>query len=94
MSHQAQCQKVIHYLDDFLLIEQPGVLPGDLDRLTVIFGNFNISIAEHKVEGPAHSITFLRVNLDTRSMQASLPLDKLTRIRSVLQDFTRTQRVY
>lgn len=68
---------VIHYLDDFLLIEWPGVPPVDLDRLRVVFSNLNVPIAEHKVEGPTHSITFLGITLDTCSMQASLPPNKL-----------------
>ncbi|PIO03004.1 hypothetical protein AB205_0198980, partial [Aquarana catesbeiana] len=57
----------------------------------LVFGYLNVPTAEHKVEGPAHSITFLGVNLDTRPMQARLPPDKLTHIRSVLQDFTCAQ---
>ncbi|XP_040181179.1 uncharacterized protein LOC120914567, partial [Rana temporaria] len=91
LSHQAHCHSVIHYLDDFLLIEQPGTSPTDLDKLRVVFNNLNVPLAEHKVEGPAHSITFLGINLDTQAMQASLPLDKLTRIRATIHDFTQSQ---
>ncbi|XP_077309907.1 uncharacterized protein LOC143929804 [Lithobates pipiens] len=86
--HVAQCQEVIHYLDDFLLIEPPGSPPRDLGKLRVVFNNLNVPIAEHKVEGPSQAITFLGVSLDTNTMQASLPPDKLTRIRTVLRDFT------
>ncbi|XP_073462173.1 uncharacterized protein [Aquarana catesbeiana] len=89
--HKGQCHEVIHYLDDFLLIEPPSKPPGDLDKLRVIFGNLNVPIAEHKVDGPANSITFLGVSLDTCAMQASLPLDKLSRIRAVLHEFTHTK---
>lgn len=74
LTYQAQCQKVIHYLEDFLLIEWP---PLDLDKLRVVFSNFNVSIAEHKVKGPVQS-TFLGIIFDTCSMQASLPPDKLS----------------
>ncbi|XP_077319609.1 uncharacterized protein LOC143942234 [Lithobates pipiens] len=86
--HVAQCQEVIHYLDDFLLIEPPGSPPRDLGKLRVVFNNLNVPIGEHKVEGPSQAITFLGVSLDTNTMQASLPPDKLTRIRTVLRDFT------
>lgn len=88
LSHQARYHLVIHYLDDFLLIEQPGTPLADLDMLRIVFNNLNVPIAEHKVEGPAHSITFLVVTLDT---QASLPLDKLARIRATIHDSTQLQ---
>lgn len=89
-SHQARCHLVIHYLDDFLLIEQPGTPPADLDKLRIVLNNLNMPIAEHKVEGPAHSITFLGVTLDTQAMQVSQPLDKLVHIRATIHDFTQS----
>lgn len=59
---------VIHHLNDFLLTEQSGTPPADLDRLRIVFSKLNVPIAEHKVEGPAHSITFLGVSLDMRAI--------------------------
>ncbi|XP_077319473.1 uncharacterized protein LOC143941699 [Lithobates pipiens] len=91
LSHHASCQKVIHYLDDFLLIEEPGESPVDLNSLREVFAKLNVPIAEKKVEGPAQRLTFLGIILDTQTMQASLPLDKLTRIREVIHTFTITQ---
>lgn len=66
--------EVIHYLGDFLLIELPGKSPKNLDKLRIVFGNLNVPFAEHNVEGPVQSFTFLGISLDTRFMQASLPL--------------------
>ena len=40
-----------------------------------------IPLALEKVEGPSDSLTFLGITLDTQSMQARLPDDKLQRIR-------------
>lgn len=60
-------------------------------RLVQIKRSLNLPIAKHNVEGPATSIIFLGITLEIRSMQASLPLDKLTRIRSVIQMFARSQ---
>lgn len=48
-----------------------------------MFSNLNVPIAEHKVEGLVQSITFLGISLDTGS--------KLSRIRSVINAFTRSQ---
>lgn len=91
LSHRAHCQKVIHYLNDFLLIKRPDESPTDLGKFREVFGNLNVPIAQHKVEGLTQSITFLGIMLDTHFMQASLPPDKLTWIRSVIHAFARSQ---
>ncbi|XP_073462542.1 uncharacterized protein [Aquarana catesbeiana] len=91
LSQHASCQKVIHYLDDFLLIEKPNEPPVDLNSLRTIFHNLNVPLADKKVEGPAQIVTFLGIILNTHTMQASLPPDKLTRIRTVIHTFTNTQ---
>lgn len=54
LSHQAHCQTFIHYLFDFLHIKQSGTPSADLDKLRIVFSNFNVPIADHKVEGPTH----------------------------------------
>ncbi|XP_073485049.1 uncharacterized protein [Aquarana catesbeiana] len=91
LSQHASCQKVIHYLDDFLLIEKPNEPPVDLNSLRTIFHNLNVPLADKKVEGPAQIVTFLGIILNTHTMQASLPPDKLTPIRTVIHTFTNTQ---
>lgn len=45
--YHAHCQKVIHYLDDFLLIEKSGEPPVNLDSLREVFSNLNVSIAKN-----------------------------------------------
>lgn len=42
---------------------------------------------ERENAGPNTSLEFLGILLDTNAMQASLPNDKLSRIRSVMEDF-------
>ena len=77
---------VIHYLDDFLTM-------GPADSATC-HNNFaiiqrtcqelGVPLAMEKLEGPSHSLTFLGIELDTICMEARLPDDKLTRIRTLL----------
>ena len=43
-----------------------------------------IPLALEKLEGPSQSLTFLGIILDTQSMEARLPDDKLLRIRTQL----------
>ena len=40
-----------------------------------------IPLVLEKTEGPSHCLTFLGITIDTQSMQAHLPEDKLKRIR-------------
>ena len=84
------CQRVIHYLDDFLLLEDPGRPPRDLQVLTGLFSGLVVPLAAHKMEGPAKVITFLGITLDSDLMVASLPMEKLARIRQVIHRFVRS----
>ena len=55
-----------------------------------------IPLATEKVEGPADSLTFLGITLDTKRMEARLPAKKFQRIRKLvaswLQKRTATKR--
>ena len=46
--------------------------------------NLGIPLALEKLEGPAHSLTFLGIEMDTIRTEARLPQDKLTRINKQL----------
>ena len=79
---QQQVMPVLHYLDDFLTMGPPQS-PTCANNLTVIkdvCSILGIPLALEKVEGPSDSLTFLGITLDTQSMQARLPDDKLQRI--------------
>jgi len=80
---QWQVAPVLHYLDDFLTMGPPQS-PVCSNNLTVIkdtCSRLGIPLALEKVEGPTDCLTFLGISLDTQSMQARLPDDKLHRIR-------------
>ena len=61
--------------------------------LTMIFNRLRIPIATRKTVGPTVQLQYLGIILDTASMKARLPLDKLTRIREMLHQFESKQRV-
>lgn len=82
---QQQVTPVLHYLDDFLTMGPPQS-PTCSNNLTVIkdiCSMLGIPLALEKVEGPSDRLTFLGITLDTRSMQARLPDDKLQWIQQV-----------
>ena len=79
---QQQVSPLLHYLDDFLTMGPPQS-PTCFNNLKVIkdiCSMLGIPLALEKVEGPSDSLTFLGITLDTQSMQAHLPDDKLQQI--------------
>ncbi|XP_044162176.1 uncharacterized protein LOC122946539 [Bufo gargarizans] len=82
--HHGGLSRVVHYLDDFLLIERPSQVPSIPHSLLDIFSRLQVPVATAKTEGPATKVTFLGIILDTIKMEASLPSEKLLRIRSAI----------
>lgn len=82
--HHGGLPSVIHYLDDFLVIEGPQGGSGNLATLLQIFSCLQVPIAHAKTEGPAHRVTFLGITLDSIRMEASLSGEKLTSCRAAI----------
>ena len=85
---------VCHILDDFLLIETPANLTQSdsacqqsLNSMLSIFESIRIPIAPGKTQGPSQMLEFMGILLDTVKMQASLPPDKVEKLRSIFENF-------
>ena len=80
---QQQVTPVLHYLDDFLTMGPPQspTCSNNLTEIKDICSMLGIPLALEKVKGPSDGLTFLGITLDSQSMQALLPDDKLQRIR-------------
>ena len=79
---------VLHLLDDFLLIDFPSSRPSQaLETLKSLFARLNIPLSAEKTQGPTTKLEFLGICLDSQRMCASLPPDKLTRVRSFIDLF-------
>ncbi len=84
---------VVVYLDDFLVIGRTQ--EECADAYTALLGllcMLGFSTTWDKVEGPTQSLVFLGVLLDTRSLTASLPEDKLTKLTALLAEYMSRQR--
>ena len=80
---------LFHYLDDFVIIGPPRSLQcarslAILDRECSILG---VPMAAHKREGPATCLTVLGIVIDTVAGELRLPVDKLTRVLSLLRQW-------
>ena len=78
---------VLHYLEDYLLLGQPGTqrCTEALVRTLALCGELGVPLAEDKTEGPATSITFLGIEIDTEAFELRLPQHKLREMKSKLE---------
>lgn len=76
------CRYIIHYLDDFLILGPPisSECQSALQTLLSTCEALGVPLAEEKIEGPCTCLSFLGIELDSSSMQARLPQDKLDRL--------------
>ena len=76
---------VLHLLDDFLVVDFPFSPPARcISVVKATFGHLGVPLSEEKTQGPLTSIEFLGIQLDSLLMRASLPAEKLVRVRAVL----------
>jgi hypothetical protein len=79
---------VIHYIDDFLFVIQSKQRADDLlIQCLELCKHLGVPMAAHKTEGPTTRLTFLGIQLDTESMQASLPEEKLSELKRLTTDW-------
>lgn len=81
--------KVLHYLDDFLVVGQPDTDKCEQAMATTlqVCQKLGFPVALEKLEGPATILTFLGILLDTEKMELRLPEDKLTTLSLLLQEW-------
>ena len=84
---------LLHYLDDFLIVASPASDEGR-DYLTILlalFDHLNIPVAPEKLEGPATTIVFLGIEIDTVQLRLQLPERKLQELQELIQSWVGRQ---
>ncbi|XP_034446701.1 uncharacterized protein LOC117764756 [Hippoglossus hippoglossus] len=85
---------VLHLLDDFLLIDPPQDSSGaSLFKLKCCFQSLGVPLSEEKTIGPDTRLEFLGITLNTIQMKASLPLEKLQRIRDIAKTYRAVKNI-
>ena len=81
--------ELIHYLDDFLLAGPPGqpTCSKSTETMLRVCEKLGISVALDKLEGPATTITFLGITINTTLQQLRLPPDKLQEMTLLIKSW-------
>ena len=76
---------VLHYLDDFILVEgSMAEAEHKKAELVSTCRTLGIPLEPSKLEGPSSCLTFLGIEVDTQALQLRLPVEKLDRLKEVL----------
>ncbi len=80
---------VEHYIDDFITVGAPGgpSCIKNSEEMHEICRQVGLPVEPDKDEGPATSITFLGLELDSIAQEIRLPEDKLTSLRALLKSW-------
>ena len=77
----------LHYLDDFFCPpQQPGTCQQSLRTAVNMCEYLGFPVAPEKVVGPATTLIFLGIELDSVKMEMRLPREKLDRIPGMVAD--------
>ena len=85
---------LIHLLDDFLIIAASKELCHlQLQLFVDLCTYLGVPIAPNKTCGPATTLSFAGIELDTILLEARLPLDKIAKCNLLISDFLRRKKV-
>ena len=79
--------RVYHYLDDFLILTQPGDGERELRLMCSTCQELDVPLAMEKKEGPATCLEFLGIEIDTVALELRLPRDKLLRVKELVESW-------
>ena len=85
---------VLHIFDDFLFIAPSRVkCSEDIHKFLDMCNFLGVPIAQEKKVGPDTTLQFAGIELDSVRQKARLPLDKLTKCRTLLHHFHKKRSV-
>ena len=86
--------KVIHVLDDFLVLAESQDKCGtDLQAFIIMCSQLGVPLVPSKTVGPFTTLQFLGIVIDTVAMEVRLPDDKLLKARTLLRSFLARHKV-
>lgn len=88
-------QNMLHILDDFLFLGPPSspICEHSLQQFVSMCDVLGVPIKAEKTEGPSTRIVFLGIELDSHSMEARLPDEKVEKIRNAVHSAKRRKKM-
>ena len=86
-SHNYGNETIFHRLDDFLTVDESDLCTGLRTKalLDLIFAILKVPLS-HKCIGPSCCLEYLGIILDSKRMEARLPLNKVQRIIKFIEE--------
>ena len=82
------CHGIVHILDDFLFIEKTRKLCEEsLQKFLEFCSDVGVPIAVEKTFQPSKIMDFVGITLDSERMEARLPLEKIDKCFSLIDEF-------
>ena len=79
---------LLHYLDDFFCAPASSSACGEVLRIALpLCKDLGFPVAPEKVEGPATSMVFLGIKIDSVKQELSLPEEKLLRLKDIIRQW-------
>ena len=92
--HKLSIEFILHLLDDFLFIAPSyEVCSQSLDLFLSLCSYLGIPMAPEKTVGPSTTLSFVGIELDSISMEARLPHDKIQKCTTFISHFLRRKKV-
>ncbi|XP_069133139.1 uncharacterized protein [Argopecten irradians] len=95
MENKYHVAGMVHILDDFLFVGPPAdnKCMDDLTNFLQFCHCTSIPIKQSKTVHPCTRLTFLGIELDSVTMEARLPMDKVLKARQLLHQFSSRKKV-
>lgn len=79
-------KNIIHYSDDFFLVSSPNIATAnkDLNTVTSAFKTLGVPISEDKLVGPATSVTYLGITINSTHSIMEIPEEKMNELLQLL----------
>lgn len=92
---QGNIDDLVNYLDDFLLVS-PGSRKSaiDLQSFQNLAADIGLPLAPEKMDGPAHVLTFLGIELDCLNLEARLPPDKIAKAQKLIKSLLEREKTH
>ena len=76
-----------NYIDDFLCVSLPSKIDKTFNRLQELLAELGLSVSAKKLVPPSTRVTCLGIQVDTKNLSISIPIEKLQVIKCICKNW-------